>query len=167
MKKLLLIPLLLSSQLSLAGGKLDLDVSVGVEAYLIGQLDMAKALLENALEEFNSRNDRSEFSRPNTLSEVSEQAAIEHLFPIYFELRMFEQLKGHVKRYGVKGKSSNIAHYKNVRDGQLWTCRTLDFNKQFIKASECWDSAGYEEERNISIRAGAVKRIFSNPQILR
>ena len=139
---------------------MNLDVKVGVEAYVIGNLDMSRYLLENALAEFNQDNKRSEFTRSRVLTKSNEQAAIEHLFPIYFELRDFESLKKHVKTHGTIRKSSDIAKYRNVRRGDLWTCRTLDFDERFIEASECWDKAGYEYERNISTRAATVKRVF-------
>lgn len=141
---------------------MNLDVKVGVEAYVIGNLDMSRYLLENALDEFNKDNLKSEFTRSRVLTKSNEQAAIEHLFPIYFELRDFEALKLHVSRHGTARSSSDIANYRNVRRGDLWTCRTLDFDERFIEASECWDKAGYEFERNISTRAATVKRVFKD-----
>jgi len=158
-KSLLLVTLVSISALT-HSEDMNLDVKVGIEAYVIGNLDLSRYLLENALSEFNRDNKRSEFTRSRVLTKSNEQAAIEHLFPIYFEMRDFQTLKKHVRAHGTAQKSSDIAQYRNVRRGDLWTCRTLDFDERFIEASECWDKAGYEYERNISTRAATVKRVF-------
>lgn len=158
MKKLILALSILPS-LTMAED-LNTDVKVGVEAYIIGNLALSKYLLENSLTAFRKDDKRSEFNRSRVLNTLNEQAAIDHLFPIYFELREFDKLEGHLKRYGSNKRSSAIAEYRSVRRGDLWTCRTLDYQEKFIKASECWDKAGYEYERNISTRAATVKRVF-------
>ena len=136
MKKLILALSILPS-LTMAED-LNTDVKVGVEAYIIGNLALSKYLLENSLTAFRKDDKRSEFNRS----------------------RVLNTLEGHLKRYGSNKRSSAIAEYRSVRRGDLWTCRTLDYQEKFIKASECWDKAGYEYERNISTRAATVKRVF-------
>lgn len=167
MKAFLSVILFSISSVVFSAEDLNTDVKVGVEAYILGELELSKYLLTNALTQYNKDNKKSEFNRSRVLNRANEQAAIEHLFPVFFELRDFEALANHLKKYGTNKKSSTIAHYKNVRRGDLWTCRTLDFQQQFIKASECWDKAGYEYERNVSMRAGAAKRIFSGRERIR
>ncbi len=142
------------------GANLNQEVKSGAELYIAGKLDLSRYLLEHALELYEKDNKRSELSTSRVLSKRNYQSAIEHLFPLYFELRDFMSLRRHVKKYGSIESSSKIGEYVSVRRGDLWSCRTLDFQELFIRAAECWNKAGQMKERNTSIRAGEVVSAF-------
>jgi len=154
-----LIILILLPMMSVAAN-LNQEVKSGAELYIAGKLDLSRYLLEHALEKYEKDNKRSELSRSHVLTKRNYQSAIEHLFPLYFELRDFMSLRRHVKKYGSMESSSDIGEYGSVKRGDLWTCRTLDFQEYFIRASECWNKAGRMKERNTSIRASEVVSAF-------
>ena len=69
MKKLALACSIFLSSLASAE-KLDVDVKVGIESYLIGNLELSRYLLENALATFKKADRRSEFNRSSVLTEL-------------------------------------------------------------------------------------------------